>query len=113
MLKLIDPEELFDLPVSVKVPGQEAEHDCTLKVHFLPSDETAKLMLKGDGVFFQRIVKGWAGIQTHRGADLPYSDDNRTLLSNVTYFARALGDAYTRWAAGLPAKNSATSPSRS
>ena len=77
MLKLV-PEATFKIPVSVPVPGQEA--DTTIKVSFAFLDkETLHAYLisldeREDAESLAEIVRGWEGVDT------PYSTDNLAQL---------------------------------
>ena len=60
-----------------------------------------------------QILHGWEGILDHHGNPLAFSDSNRDGLAALPFFAVAVVTAYSRWAAGLPEKNSLTLPASS
>lgn len=87
----------------------ETPAECEVEVVLLASDEAAALR-EGDVAFVRAVVRGWSGIKDREGRPIEYGEVARDRLGNVPYFARALADAYLRWAAGLPVKNSVAPP---
>ncbi len=112
MFQLADQNTVFDYPVQVDVPGpggRPLRQTFTAHFRLLPADELKDLTEDGvgDAVFLKRILAGWDDITDADGKPLKCTDANIEKLAAIGYFAAAVGRAYSSFAMGLPAKNSA------
>ena len=112
MLRLANREDLFDDVVEVTVPGAEKPHAFRVKWALVDSDAKVNAMLaKGQATLLRAVLRDWDDVFAEDGAPVPFSDEARDRLLDVPYVRRAAADAYVRFVAGLPSKNSY--PSRS
>jgi len=110
MFKLADENTTYDYPVTVRVPaagGRAQEQTFTAHFRLITADEMKDIQAAdgGDEAFFKRVLAGWDGIQDANGKPLAYNDKNLRRLAQINYFAVAVGQAYSNFAIGLPAKN--------
>ena len=110
MFRLADPDEQYGATVEVAVPGAEAPGRFKVRWLLLRDAEINELLAAGGEELLLRVVVGWDHVHDHAGEPIPYSEENLRLLAGLAYMRRAMVDAYVRWVAGLPAKNSATPP---
>ena len=112
--KLADPDATYRTEVVVDVPTPEGGTEglsCTIHFRLLPAPVMRRLVFEGDEALLLAMVAGWDGIALADGQPLEFSEANVKLLAEHPYFARSVGDAYTRFAQGLPGKTSAQPPS--
>ena len=110
MFQLADENEIFEYPGTVRVPaggGFSNEQTFTAKFRLVPASELKAMQSGSDVEFFKRVLAGWDGIQNAAGKPLSFNATNLERLADIGYFAVAVGQAYSSFAMGLPAKNSA------
>lgn len=108
MFKLMEPHEPCDWPVTVFVPqhqGKVAKANFTASFRFLASDEFQELAGQGDTMLLERVLVGWDQVKDEAGEDLPYSDEARARMLQITYVRKALVLAYGEFIQGRAAKN--------
>lgn len=107
MFKLASPDQVYDCTVQVEFPtpdGATDKADYTARFKLLPD---SFILENDDAVILQEAMVGWEGIDDHTGSALRFSKKNLEKLCDLPYWRRATILAYTRFASGLPAKNSA------
>ncbi len=113
MFRLADPNETYPTPVAVDVPapgGGTAPQTFVCRFRLLEDAEIDRLAAESDAALLRRAIAGWSDIADHDGAPLACTEENVDRLARIAYFRRAAVDAYVRFVAGLPEKNSAAPP---
>lgn len=111
MFRLASPDDTYPGSVEAMVPGADAPQRFPVRWRLLKDSEINALLAQGSATLLKRAVAGWEGVHEHDGTAIPFSDQNLALLlDKAPYVRRAMLDAYVRFAAGQPEKNSATPP---
>lgn len=133
MFRLVDGDHPWDWPVEVMVPDADGAPGAvtsggryTARFRLIPDGEIAPAVRRaaaaeGDGAqeeqeglndqhFLKRVLVGWDGIEDVDGTPIPYSADNLARLFEIPYWRRCTIEAYFRFSAAIPEKNSATPP---
>ena len=110
MFRLANPDDTWRSRLDVAVPGDEAPQSHYVWWRVLDDDEINTLLAQSGQALLERAMANWEGVATFDGKELPFSPENLARLCQVPYWRRAAVDAYLRWIAGLPSKNSSTPP---
>lgn len=107
MFRLPNPDEQFPTDVVVRAPSEDGWEDCSIQIHFRfrDSDRVRALVEDGDdGTFLEAVIGDWRGVCDEAGAEMPCTPANIARVASISYFARAVVDAY--FARFDPGKNS-------
>ncbi len=110
MFQLATPDQAYDYPVTVEKPtpgGEIVTEDFTARFKLIPDSVVQE---SDDMAILEAALVGWDGINDHNAHGLPFNKKNRTMLCDIPYWRRCTVQAYVRFAAGLPVKNSAPPP---
>lgn len=112
MFRLAKTDELYSYPVSVEVPADGGPERQVFHARFrlIEDGEIDRLLAKSPQELLKRAIGGWSEVYGENGEELPFDEANLAKLCRIAYFRRATVDAYVRFAAGLPEKNSETPP---
>ena len=112
MFRLANPDDSWPATVEVDVPGEDKPQSHRARWRVLPDAEINRLLARQRGAqaLLERALAGWEDVREHDGSEIPFSVDAIARLCEVAYWRRAAVDAYLRWVAGLPEKNSSTPP---
>ena len=110
MFRLADPGDDYPGWIEVRVPGADAPLRHPVRWRWLPDDEINPLLAASPSALLRRVVVGWDAVHDHDGGAIDFSPESLEALLNVAYWRRAATDAYLRFVAGLPEKNSAPPP---
>ncbi len=102
----------YTYPATVNIPagkGKTEPAEFTARFRLVPSAELESAR-SDDAKFLAQVLVGWEGVSDHTGKVLPFNASNRDKLAGIGYFALGVLQAYSNFALGLPAKNSAPPP---
>lgn len=108
MFKLIEMSEPCEWPVTVQVPqhgGRTQGQRFTALFRHLDSEEFASVAADGDRAALHAIVAGWRDIADAGGEALEFTPERLEALGKITYWRRAVLDAYGQFLTGRAAKN--------
>ena len=113
MFRLPPPDRTYSVPVDIEVPEADGEVGtariaCSFRL--LPDSRINELAAESYGALLREVVADWSHVHGQDGEPLPCSGPNLAALCDVPYWRRSVANAYLRWAAGLPAKNSKAPP---
>jgi hypothetical protein len=94
----IDENPTYKWPVNVYVPrdgGKFVKATFTAEFKALPQDQIDAVLQSirdgdPDANFAGECLVGWSGVQDSDGTDLPYSDEAKTKLLNMSYVRNAV-----------------------
>lgn len=98
----IAQEKTYKWPVTVHIPadgGKYIKGGFTAEFKALAQDEIDRVARAGrdgdeDADLCGECLVGWSGVQDADGNDLPYSEEAKAKLLNITYVRHALLDAF-------------------
>ncbi|KAF0812789.1 hypothetical protein IGB42_02632 [Andreprevotia sp. IGB-42] len=108
MFKLPKPDERLkvSVPVSIPVPqdgGTVRKHEIDVTFELPLQDEVDQVLARQDEDapdLIEKYIVGADRIQDHAGNPMPYSDELKTSLLNVTYARKAITRAFFATLAG-------------
>ncbi len=113
MFRIAAADETWTYPVTIQVPaGGGATGSQEFVASFrLAAPEVMDALQSNKGIYadielLEHVVQGWEGIAAPDGKPLAYNQKNLALLTAIPYWRAPVIEAYFRFAAGLPAKNS-------
>jgi hypothetical protein len=106
----IETRKTYTWPVTVQVPcdgGKYVKATFTAEFTALPQDQIDRLVRDGDADsnIATECLAGWSGVQDEDGSDLPYSDEARTKLLNISFVRAAVVGAFFESLSGARRKN--------
>ena len=118
MFRLADPDHRWRGVVEVRRPdGEVAQFGVEWRLvadsrttALLTPDSAAPTLGAAQTRLLREVLVGWEDVRDHDDAELPFSAEALERLCDERWIRRAVVDAYLRFAAGLPEKNSLTPP---
>jgi hypothetical protein len=101
MFKLAE-QRTYKWPVTVHIPadgGKFTKATFTAEFKALPQKEIDRVVEEGrggdrDADLCTECLIGWSGVQDENGNDIPFSDEAKAKLLDITYVRHALLDAF-------------------
>lgn len=109
MFRLLEKHAPVKWPVTICVPvdgGEVEKHEIVAQFKLVSLKRSAEII--GDQAFLAEVLVGWEGVHDADGNALPFTDENRERLCDVSYVKPAIVQAYLECSAGAARKNSKT-----